>query len=137
MMSSPDDKCSKQELQELCTKSLKQYLRESMIMSSHESLVLGEEEEETELENGKTVPAETPDENTKLLIKTEKETSTSSYNPRYFTEWQSPISDWLKPIQEWQRPMVEYQEPIREWYVEYGSRMENGEEGSEEEIFQP
>ena len=137
-MSNQEEKCSKQELQELCTKSLKQYLRESVIMSSQESLKMEENEKETQFENGKGTPSEIPTEKTMLLRKQEEsEEGSPSYNPRYFTEWQSPISDWLKPIQEWQRPMVEYQEPIREWYVEAMERRENGKEGSDEEIFQP
>ena len=136
-MSSRKDECSQQELQEVCTKSLKQYLRESVVMSSQESLETEHNDKETEISNGRAKVSDTANEKTKLLRKQEPDEGSSFYKTRYFTEWQSPISDWLKPIQEWQRPMVEYQEPIREWYVECGARMQNGEDGTEEEIFQP
>ena len=76
-------------------------------------------------------------ENEETAFLPESDENSKYQRARYLTEWQSPISEWLKPIHEWQRPLVEYQEPIREWYVEFGSRPDNGEEGADEEIFQP
>ena len=96
-----------------------------------------ENSEATENENGKTNTSDKDNEETKLLGKVALNETSKSLKSRYFTEWQSPISDWLKPIHEWQRPLMEYQQPIREWYVPFGSRLENGEDGAEEEIFQP
>ena len=182
-MNSEEKKETELELK-VCSKSLKQYLRESLIINSDDedneehkdkekekidkntappftvnreslkqclrkSLILNSEFEESidigsdiningkEVENGNPILYETVNEKTKLLGDSDIVESTSSKETRYFTEWQSPIIEWLKPIQEWQRPMVEYQESIREWYVEYGTRIEDGEERSEEEIFQP
>ena len=70
-MSSRKDKCSQQELQEVCTKSLKQYLRESVIMSSQESLETKNNYKETEISNGRTKVSDKANEKTKLLRKQE------------------------------------------------------------------
>ena len=93
-MSSRKDECSQQELQEVCTKSLKQYLRESVVMSSQESLETEHNDKGTDISNGRTKVSDTANEKTKLLRKQQPDEGSSSYRTRYFTEWQSPISDW-------------------------------------------
>jgi len=136
-----------------CTKSLKDYLRETLLMDKVESSasdVVIEMEclEKVEKElcqkevNKKDIRIYVNELNAAACDETpliENKSTKKVRETPYFIEWQSPIVEWLNPIRDWQAPLSEYQENLFEWYVPYGNfgNIADGEGLGEEDIFQP
>ena len=98
---------SSQELRNLCTKSLKQYLREALELEVSENgsektvnITINPGMEIQEKRDGKQV---------------DKKKMTTPH----FIEWQSPIVEWLNPLREWQVRSYQHHHHVVIWYQCY------------------
>ena len=99
--------CSSQHLQEFCTKSLKQYLRETLELQSAK-----ESEKKINIRVNNVCQDNQHCQDTSSFSSSSNSSCNSSYSDKpteskqrtipHFIQWQAPIVEWLNPLREWQ-----------------------------------
>ena len=95
--------CSSQHLQEFCTKSLKQYLRETLELQA-----VKESEKKINIRVNNVCQDNHHCQDTSSSSSSysssysEKPTESKQRTIPHFIQWQAPIVEWLNPLREWQ-----------------------------------